>query len=114
LTYNATSLFEQFTFSIESQNTYIKGCFCQLVKICQSCGYDLWIAIGSLQDDANGTKEAFSKRINRINNVVYFLQVGEDYLKMGSKEWAIQHGQWQLRIGEEIVNIREDSYCCTY
>jgi hypothetical protein len=43
-----------------------------------------------LGDDANGKENAFSNRINRINDDVRLLKVGEDYWKTAVTEWAPQ------------------------
>jgi hypothetical protein len=114
LTRNATSLFQQFTLSIETQNTYTKGRFCQLVQNCQTFGHDIWTAIGGLRDDANGKEDAFSNCINRINDDVRLLKVGEDYWETAITESAAQQEQRQLRIEEEIGNIREESHRRTH
>jgi chromosome segregation ATPase len=114
LTRNATSLFQQFTLSIETQNTYTEGRFRQLVQNCQIFGHDVWTAIGGLRDDANGKEDAYSNRINRINDDVRLLKVGEDYWKTAVTEWAAQQEQRQLRIAEEIGNIREESHRRTH
>jgi hypothetical protein len=114
LTRNATSLFQQFTLSIESQNTYTEGRFRQVVQNCQTFGHDVWTAIGGIRDDAKGKEDAFSNRINRINDDVRLLKVGEDYWKTAVTEWAALQEQRQLRIAEEIGNMREESHCRTH
>jgi hypothetical protein len=55
-----------------------------------------------------------SNHINRINDGFRLLKVGQDYWKTAVTEWAAQQEQWQLRIAEEIRNIREESHCCTH
>jgi hypothetical protein len=90
LTLNATSLYQQCTTSIETQNTYTEGHFCQLVQNCQISRHDVWTAIGSLRDDANGKEDAFYNHINRINDDIHLVKVGEDYWKTAITSWAAQ------------------------
>jgi hypothetical protein len=85
---NATSLFQQFTFSMETQNAYTEGGFCQLVQNCGTLEHDIWLPIGGLQNDANGTQDACFNRINRINDIIRLFKRGKDYWKTTITDWA--------------------------
>jgi hypothetical protein len=75
---NAMSVFQQFPLSIETQNTYTQGRLFQLVKNFKPFRYEIWIAIGGLQNVTNSKGDALSNLINRIKNDVWLLKVGED------------------------------------
>jgi hypothetical protein len=76
---NATSLFQQFTLVIETQNTYITGHYCKLIQNWQTCGHDVWTAIGGLQNDANGNQDFLSNRIIQTNDDIHLLKLGNNY-----------------------------------
>jgi hypothetical protein len=91
LAYRANPQFLDLSQNSANQAGYSEDWFHDIVDSCQTFGAEVWTTISELRKDAAGKEEAITKRMDRMNEDVKLLKIGEDYWKQNLQEWSAQY-----------------------